>query len=476
MEDLITYLKANSIFLYGENGKQIYNYVDDKINVNNVAAVYYSSHVFNVSGLLKLALCFIERSFSLVSESQKLLDLDYSSIANIFSSNELNIDSELEVIYLAERWLSHKKTERSKYAKDILFRTRLSLLSVHALNYILEKKSYFVKNSECADIIQNVISSKEKFHSNKNTITSRYCNQNNFNIILCGGDDGESVVRDVYNVDARCSYNVNKMPQMKEGRHDSQVVCIKNEIYVFGGCLGGFGEYPIMSIEKYSSTTKTWDIISHMYDDRHWFSACSFMGNVFVVAGIIDDVETDSCIEFNAEHKTWREIASMNQPRYNAACAVFEGKLFVSGGNNDRVELNTVEAYDHVANEWSYMPKMIIRRENHKSVAIKNKLFVVGGCSRDGGKTCEVFDSTCNMFLLLKPNLASVGFYFSYLSEVIALGSKLVVFSNYNKNILCYDLEFDKWSEIPFEVTYYLKGFHCAKLPQLYHANEVNII
>ena len=46
------------------------------------------------------------------------------------------------------------------------------------------------------------------------------------------------------------------------------------------------------------------------------------------------------------------------------------------------------------------MPDMINRRGFHKSVSVKNKLFLFAG---DRTKTCEVYDSTCKKFVLLKP-------------------------------------------------------------------------
>ena len=147
----------------------------------------------------------------------------------------------------------------------------------------------------------------------------------------------------------------------------------------------------------------------------------------------------------------------------NAACAVFVGKVVVSGGDDHGEELNIVQAYDHVADKWSIMPNMIEKRQNHKSIAIKNKLFIVGGNSKS---TCEVFDLTCNKFVLLKPHFKSVEENFDYLAEVISIGSKLVVFGTIIQTIWFYDVEKNEWSEAPFQLTGLLFGFGCAKFPQ----------
>ena len=445
------------------------------INIKNVAAVYYWSKLFRLFSLSELSLGFIERWFPSVAKSKNFLELDFISVAKVFSSNELNLDSELEVVHSAERWLHHKHTERCKHAKDILLKIRLSLLSVPALNHVLNRKSYLVKIGECAGIIKEVVRSKENFVSSRTASSgNRYCSQNNFSIVVCGGEEyqcesnGEEhqrLVNDAHIVDCNLSYGTKALPQMLEGRQYAEVVCVGDQVYVFGGIEDLYGD-SIMSVEKYSSGT--WKSVSVMYEDRRHFCACSFMGNVFVFAGILDfdfSGATDSCVKFNTKSCKWTKVARMNEPRFNAACAVFDGKIFVSGGDNTRVILNTVEAFDHVARTWSVMPDMIERRENHKSVAIKNKLFVVGGLYT---RTLEVFDSTCNKFVLLNPHLPS-NEDFDFLSEVISIGSKLVVVicDFFCGTIMVYDVENDEWSEEPFEVSGVLLGSSCAKLPQL---------
>ena len=80
-------------------------------------------------------------------------------------------------------------------------------------------------------------------------------------------------------------------------------------------------------------------------------------------------------------------------------------KSFVTGGFNSIVSVsnigrsNTVEVYDHVAITWSNIPKTIEKKFCHKPVAIKTKLFVHAGAVK---QNCEVYDSNCKIFVLLK--------------------------------------------------------------------------
>ena len=138
---------------------------------------------------------------------------------------------------------------------------------------------------------------------------------------------------------------------------------------------------------------------------------------------------------------------------------MFEGRVYSSGYSQ------TVEMYDHIADTWSNIPNMIEERHSHKSVAIKNKLFVVGGSPR---RTCEVYDSTCDNFVLLKQLPVHFQTYLGSPGKVISIGSKLFVFgSTQPKDVLVYDVENDEWKKESFGVKHGLSRFCCVKVPQL---------
>ena len=450
---------TSNILLNENIDNELCKYIKNAVNVNNVVAVYYTSQLFKHSSLFKLSLCYIERCFSIIADSKRFLDLDFKSVYKILSSSNLNIDSEFEVFNTANVWLSHKVTERIKYAKCLLFRIGLPLLSVPALNSILDENSCFRTNDECVGIIKEVIRNKTHSinYSSKFRTTSRYCNQDDFNIIICGGKDinTRTVVNDVYSIRANTFNSIDTLPKMKECRQWSNLVCIKDEVYVFGGFIT-LTNY-ITSIEKFSTITNTWKTIGTMYDYRYDFSVISFMENIYIIGGVKNDV-IKSCIEFSTKDRNWKEITQTNDSRWHGACSVFEGRIVVSGG----ILTNTVEAYDHVADSWSYMPNMLEERFHHKTVAIKNKLFVVGGSVNT---TWEVFDSTSKKFVLLK--MSPTTFKMNYPIEVISIGSKLAVFCSQTNIVLFYDVENDKWSEESCEVTKKLSKFCCVKVPQL---------
>ena len=460
-------LKLNRLLLHKDVENKFVKYMADNITVEKVATYYKVASLFSLFLLYKQSLCYVERCFPMVADSLNFVNLDYNLVAKVVSRSELHIDSELQVYYALDKWLSHNIIERSKYAVDLMLKIRLSLLSHHALTLMLTKNSCFTMSEECTSIVKETLKGKKGLYSNNLSNKTRFCKQNKFNILVCGGEDVlyNRIVSNVNNINANHHYSVSMLPQMKEDRKSLTAVCAKDEVYVFGGNKRRLG-FPIKltSVEKYSLRTNKWTALPSVLN-RYLFCACSLMGNIYVIGGsYYKGGITNTCFQLSTEDYKWRKVAKMNEPRFGSACLVFEGKIVVSGGTSYLEGVNTVEAYDHVAKQWTYMPNMIEIRSSHKAVAMKNKFFVVGGLFNNN---CEVFDSTCNTFVILRPPSEYVRKFLWSTNEVVSIGSNLVVFGDRRETILFYDVETDKWSEKSFELTRYLEDFSCVKLPQL---------
>ena len=435
--------------------------IKDRINIKNVAALYYLSYVFHFPRVFKPAFQLMERCFPMLVDSKSFLELGYKSVLKILSSSNLNIDSELEVFNAVVMWLSHLK-ERGKHAKNLLFTVRLSLLTISALKHVKCKYSSFIDDFT---FIDNLISEKIKsprvldFKSQ-----TRFSEQGKFDIMVCGGKY-DNALRDAYSISSDNLKLVKTLPKMNERRKSCRVVCVKNKVYVLGGWDSLADRNWISSISKYSSSTNAWQTVARIPDERSKFCACSFMSDIFVLGGTLGSDQLSSCVKLNTASYAWEEVASMREVKDDASCAVFEGKIVVSGGyvNNGRqgVIISVVEAFDHVANTWTYMPSLVEERYEHKSCAVKNKLFIIAGSAW----TCEVYSSHCNKFELLTcPKLRSRDGYW-YVYGAIQLGRKLVLIFGDGK-CLIYDYETDVWSENSIPLLDNRFSFSCAKMPQ----------
>ena len=393
-------------------------------------------------------------------DSRNFLELKFPSVAKILSSSELSVDSELQVLDAANFWLKYNITERGKFTPSLLLKIRLWLLSDHALKDILFKTSFFKGNKDCIAIINYVLQNKEYFLKNisESFHKSRYCGQDKFDIILCGGY-GKTCEKSVLGIDLKNLDNFKVLPDLNKEREMSRTVCVKDQVYVLGGADANL-EY-LNFAEKYSTAAIAWETVPSMrVADARSFDACSFMDNIYVMGH-----GYNRCMEFNKNNQKWKNVAEMKEKRIYLSVAVFEGRIVASGGwNIDNGTLNTVEAYDHVADSWSYMPNMIQRRDSHKSVAIRNKLFIVGSFDVNG----EVFDSTSKKFVFIKKTPAA-SFLRDYRdpTEIVSIGSQIVVFADLRDTILFYDVDNDEWAEKFCERRKYISNFSCTKVPQV---------
>ena len=400
----------------------------------------------------------MERCFTMLVDTDNFLELDYNLVAKILESSKLFITSEVEVYNAADRWLSYNIKDRSKFAKRLLLKVRLHLLSEHALKNLLNEYSLFAVIDECISIVKTISATNTEIFEEKSGVnyTNRYCNQNNFNMLIFGGDHPNKLVNNVTQINGNNPKDVKALHPMERERKCFKVVCVKGEVYVLGGYNTNLNL--VWSVEKYSPSTHSWSVVADMFDNRDNFCACAFMDKIFVVGGCTNTAVYNYSLEFDTKDNHWRRVTGMKEARADAACAVFEERIIVSGGwdtNGD--DLKTVESYDVITDEWSSMPNMTDSKVQHSLVALKNKLYAIGR----GTDTCEFFDNCCKKFVAIK----SPPTIFLRLNKAISIGSKIYVFQDDSSSYGCYDVDKDKWSEEPFEVTNKLEDFSCVKLP-----------
>ena len=462
--EIITIVKFNKLFLSKLVSNKMSNIIEEKLQILNVACFYKFSNLFSLPSLYTATTNYIQRCFTMVIESQNYLELDYTCVSRILASSSLQIDSELEVFNAANRWLIYNIEERNKYAKNLLLAVRLHLLSDYTLNYMLNKSSSICDIDECVEILNKALEDRYNLYNNRYSTyyTYRCCSQKMFNIMLCGGLDKKSdkPTKKVVEFNVNNLETLNILPSMTKERYDSKAVCIKGEVYVFGGYDGDHNL--IMSVDKYSFVTKTWNTVTDMYDEREYFSTCAFMDKVYVVGGN-DENTTNSCLQFDTKENNWREVVGMKWERTYAACTVFTGKIVVSGGLDVNINaLNTVESYNVIADSWVSMPSMIEARYWHNLVVAKNKLFAIGGYTINA---CEIFDNACKQFV----NINSPELSLLYL-KVFSLGSKIFILEDSSsvrrrRIIHRYDVEKDEWSQESQEATKHISDYSYAKIP-----------
>ena len=99
----------------------------------------------------------------------------------------------------------------------------------------------------------------------------------------------------------------------------------------------------------------------------------------------------------------------------------------------------------------------------NKSVAIGNKLYIIG----DEEVGCEVYDSICNKFILLKAPTEESLWILENPREAISIGNKILVFDDHFGEVLIYDVVSDEWSKESCGSLKNLSFYSCVTIPHL---------
>ena len=76
-----------------------------------MSTFYEIAHFYNLPNLSDALFRYIERLFTVVSETNNFLQLNFSVIAEILVSSSLHITSEVEVFHAVDNWLSQNYEE-----------------------------------------------------------------------------------------------------------------------------------------------------------------------------------------------------------------------------------------------------------------------------------------------------------------------------------------------------------------------------
>ena len=447
MKKIVIALKLNQIKLNRDVETKMYNNIKTLINPQNVATYYHLSKIFSLNKLSSKTKAYINCWFTTVAETNNFLELNIVLVKKVLLSSLLYITSEIEVFTAADSWITYKLNRRKKHSKDLLMTVRLSLLSKHALKHLLHRDSSFKKVNECQTIINETIELKKISKQNKKSINikncTRYCGENNFDILHCGEIEDSMNEEDLYRrfvnkIDGRNLIRCRKVRSLNKNRifpyGRSPTVYLKGHVYLFD-CLRNKGK-GLKKIGKYSIATDSLEIVGDIINERQSFCVCGFIDKIYFIGGFLNGKKTANCRYFDTNDNTWGNVTSMKEVRSSAACTVYEGRIVVAGGWDVNYELNTVESFDHIANKWSFLPSMIKSRSYHRLIAIKHKLFAIGG----HGQIFEVYDSTCKKFVsvLNSPRDFSV--------EAISLENKVLVLSRARSTYSCYNVDNDEWT------------------------------
>ena len=115
---------------------------------------------------------------------------------------------------------------------------------------------------------------------------TRYSNQDDFIILICGGctkhRGTSSTFNDIYALKGP-NFECSKFPCMLKGRRRCKITVISSDIIAVGGCNNA--NRRLFSVARFQNNKKTWFHKTELTDKREYFSICSFKQNFYVIGG-----------------------------------------------------------------------------------------------------------------------------------------------------------------------------------------------
>ena len=96
--DIIASTRLKKLSLNENKVSTICTFLKEKLEFKNAASVYQFVNLFNLPSLQNLTLSYIERCFTIVSDNESFLELEYNSISKILATSEVIKSSELASI------------------------------------------------------------------------------------------------------------------------------------------------------------------------------------------------------------------------------------------------------------------------------------------------------------------------------------------------------------------------------------------
>jgi N-acetylneuraminic acid mutarotase len=186
-----------------------------------------------------------------------------------------------------------------------------------------------------------------------------------------------------------CSNPWSLRKSMPTARRQLACATVGGKIYA----IGGYGGYPLDTVEEYNPIQNTWTAKTSMPTARSNLACAVVEGKIYAIGGY----GRDTVEEYNPIQNTWTTKTPMPTARSSLACAVVGGKIYAIGGHDGSNYMATVEEYDPAQNTWATKTDMPTARNSLACATVAGKIYAIGG--HDGSNylaTVEEYDPAQN--------------------------------------------------------------------------------
>ena len=182
-----------------------------------------------------------------------------------------------------------------------------------------------------------------------------------------------------------------------EGRFAVASTVLDSKIYA----IGGIGDSSALSsVEIFDPSTGEWTSGQPLPSGVNRSDAITVNNKIYLVGGWdAANQNTNQLLCFDPLTNAWTIKASMTHARHGAKVVWFRNRIWAIGGNNGSENLTKVESYDPISNTWREEASLNVAR--HLAVAwVSNGNIFVGGGWNPWLNSVEYYDSNSKMWKL----------------------------------------------------------------------------
>ncbi|KAM4043022.1 kelch-like protein 30 [Anomaloglossus baeobatrachus] len=391
-------------------------YLQQQMDATNCLGIWEFGETHGCPEVIAKAWSFLQENFEAVSQEEEFLLLPLERLLHYLGDPLLQVKEEQSRAKAVLLWVRQDVESRSQYLPELLNMARLSNLTDHFLQKLMDEEPLISGSETCRELVSSNLGQVTKGHTEQTSVSLQQV------LVVVGG----------------------KVLEEEEDEEDEDV-----------------DESPSTShnFSYYNPKTKMWMSLPDFPDYNKWgFSVTSLNNEVYVTGGSRgsrdDSWSTRQGWRFVLSEGMWKPLSPMIHPRTNHASASLNGEIYVIGGTlQEAVE---VECYDPYSGKWSSVSPAQKYVSNFTAVGCGGKLYVVGSCAiKYNALTLQCYNpSTDGWCVIASP------FIPKYLSSpcCCALDGAVYLIADNTKKVYMYLPEVNLWKKVQLLHTLHENG------------------
>jgi kelch-like protein 17 (actinfilin) len=132
-------------------------HISQSINQTNAFYLYNAAHQRNLELVKQFVMKYITENFKSITSRSEFEMMPFDILVLLLQSDDLGIDSEIDIFVAIVRWVDHNRKERIRLAPSLLKCVRYQLIQVNFVITHIESADWMFRPRECHDWLYDVL-------------------------------------------------------------------------------------------------------------------------------------------------------------------------------------------------------------------------------------------------------------------------------------------------------------------------------